>query len=82
MIFYFQSDAGVHGSQSWSAELATMREAQVEAIRTLGELLSEDGSQFWMEGAVSMTVSDADGLMLFRLDLGAMRSASFANAKE
>lgn len=46
-----------------------MREAQVEAIRTLGELLSEGGSQFWMEGAVSMTVSGADGLMLFRLDL-------------
>ena len=29
-----------------------------------------------------MTVSGADDLMLFRLDLGAMRSASFANAKE
>ena len=50
MIFHFQSDAGVHGSQSWSAELATMREAQVEAIRTPGELLSEDGSQFWVRG--------------------------------
>ena len=76
MIFRFESDAGVHGRQSWSAELATVRDAQIQAIRTLGELLSEDGSQFWVEEEVSMTVSDADGLILFRLDLGAIRSAA------
>lgn len=76
MIFRFESDAGVHGCQSWSAELATVRDAQIQAIRTLGELLSEDGSQFWVEEEVSMTVSDAGGLMLFRLNLGAIRPAA------
>lgn len=77
MIFHFDSDAGIHGRQIWSAELATVRDAQIQAVQTLGELLSEDGSQFWVEEEVSMTVSDKDGVVLFRLDLGAIRSAAF-----
>jgi hypothetical protein len=43
MNFRFESDAGVHGRQSWSAELATVRDARIEAIQTVGEFLSEDG---------------------------------------
>ena len=74
MIFQFESDAGIHGCRKWSADLSSVREAQVEAIRTLGELLSEDGSQFWVAEDVSMTVSDVDGLTLFRLDLSAVRA--------
>lgn len=76
MIFRFESDAGVHGRRAWSADLGSVREAQVEAVRTLGELLSEDGSQFWLSEEVSMTVSDADGLSLFRLDLGSVKAPS------
>ncbi|TFW14357.1 hypothetical protein EGY25_03940 [Brevundimonas intermedia] len=79
MIFRFESDAGVHGHQSWSAELATVRDAQIQAIRTLGELLSEDGSQFWKEEEVSMTVSDTNGLTLFRLDLGAVKAPALSH---
>lgn len=77
MIFRFESDAGVHGRQCWSTELATVRDAQIQAIQTLGELLSEDGSQFWVEEEVSMTVSDEGGLILFRLDLGAVMAPAF-----
>lgn len=74
MIFWFESDAGIHGRQKWSADLGSIRDAQVEAVRTLGELLSEDGSQFWVSDEVSMTVSDADGRILFCLNLSAVKA--------
>ena len=64
MILRFESDAGIRGRQRWSAELATVRDAQIQAIQTLGQLLSEDGSQFWVEEEVSMTVSDEGGLTI------------------
>lgn len=80
MIFRFESDAGIHGCRSWSADLTTVREAQIEAIRTLGELLSEDGAEFWVNEEVSMTVSDEHGLILFRLDLSALRSAALPSS--
>lgn len=72
MKFKFKSDAGVDGTKAWSADLPTVRDAQIEAIKTLGELLREDGSEFWRDQEVSMTVSDAEGLVLFRLDLSAV----------
>ena len=74
MIFRFESDAGVHARQSWDADLGSVREAQIQAIQTLGELLSEDGSQFWVAEEVTMTVSDDKGLLLFSLDLSAVKA--------
>jgi len=81
MIFRFESDAGVHGRQSWDADLGSVREAQVQAIQTLGELLSEDGSQFWMSEDVTMTISDETGLMLFCLDLSAVKAPALHNPR-
>lgn len=78
MMFQFESDAGIHGRRKWSTDLGSIRDAQVEAIRTLGELLSEDGSQFWVSEEVSMTVSDAEGLVLFCLDLSAVKAPALA----
>lgn len=71
MLFYFKSDAGSAGERDWSADLGTVWEAKVEAVRTLGELLREDGPEFWANHPVQMTVADDEGLVLFRLDLGA-----------
>lgn len=68
MKFVFTSDAGA-SSMTWSAELESLRDAKVEAVRTLGELLSDDGPQFWGNHAVQMTVCDERGSKLFRLNL-------------
>ncbi len=57
---------------TWYADLASLRAAQAEAVKVLGELLSEDGTQFWATDAASLTVSDDNGRLLFRLDLGAV----------
>lgn len=71
-IFLFESDAGPGRTTRWSAELEDVRSAQVAAIRTLGELLADDGAEFWANEGVSMTVSDENGLVLFRLDPSAV----------
>ncbi|MET3780773.1 hypothetical protein ABIC32_001418 [Brevundimonas sp. 1080] len=68
MKFVFTSDAGI-SSMTWSSDLASVRDAKIEAVRTLGELLSDDGPQFWKSHAVEMTVCDGTGLKLFRLKL-------------
>jgi len=68
MKFVFTSDAGT-SSMTWSSDLVSVRDAKVEAVRTLGELLSDDGPQFWENHAVEMMVCDETGLKLFRLRL-------------
>lgn len=75
MKFVFTSDAGT-SSMTWSSDLESVRDAKIEAVRTLGELLSDDGPQFWESHAVEMTVSDETGLILFRLCLAASESST------
>lgn len=78
--FIFESDAGPNGCDRWTAELRSVREAQIQAVKTLGELLSHDGSEFWKDEPVTMTVSDGSGLVLFRLDLSALKVAAMGSS--
>ncbi|WP_409514890.1 DUF6894 family protein [Brevundimonas vesicularis] len=67
---------------TWSSDLGSVRDAKIEAVRTLGELLSDDGPQFWDNHAVEMTVYGEAGSMLFRLNLAASEcSSDDANGK-
>ncbi|KIC55169.1 hypothetical protein RM53_15460 [Brevundimonas nasdae] len=68
MKFVFTSDAGT-SLMTWSSDLMSVQDAKIEAVRTLGELLSDDGPEFWVSHAVEMTVSNGTGLNLFRLKL-------------
>lgn len=68
MKFVFTSDAGA-SSMTWSSDLDSLWDAKIEAVRTLGELLSDDGPQFWDHHAAEMTVCDERGARLFRLKL-------------
>lgn len=77
--FIFESDAGSHGPTRWTAELASVREAQVQAVQTLGELLADDGAEFWKDEPVTMTVSDDSGLILFCLDLSAVKAPAMGS---
>ena len=74
--FIFESDAGPHGNARWTATLGSVREAQIQAVKTLGELLADDGTEFWKEEAVTMTVSDEKGIVLFRLHLSALKATA------
>lgn len=70
--FIFETSAGLGHPLRWSIELADVRAAQIQAVQTIGEMLAQDGEAFWSHEAVSMTVSDENGLVLFRLDLAAV----------
>jgi len=66
--FIFESDAGVGGrSLKWAAPLDSVQDARIEAVRTLGELLRDDGPTFWACDGARMTVSLVDGEPLFHL---------------
>lgn len=68
-VFVFDTDAGKSGPQRASISLGSIREAKIEAVRYLGELLAQDGAEFWEQEEVSLTVCDSTGLVLFRLCL-------------
>lgn len=68
--FLFESDAGPDGRTfRWRSSLASVDEARVEAVRTLGELLRDDGAAFWSSREARMTVSSPRGEILFQLVL-------------
>ena len=68
-LYQFRTEGSVENSYTADATLPDVRAAQVEAVRALGELLTDDGPAFWDGEHVTMTVSDGAGLVLFRLDL-------------
>lgn len=73
--FLFESDAGPEGARfSWESSLASLQEARVEAVRTLGELLRDDGAAFWVSREARMTVSSPHGEILFQLVLSSITS--------
>lgn len=77
--FIFESDAGPEGERfSWESSLASVQEAQVEAVRTLGELLRDDGTAFWSSAEARMTVSSPQGEILFQLVLSSMGTPTLA----
>lgn len=78
--FIFESDAGPNGCARWTTELRSVRDAQIQAVKALGELLADDGAEFWKDEPVTMTVSNGNGLVLFQLDLSAMKAPAMGSA--
>ena len=69
-LFRFVSDAGPTGIPSPAElDLPSLRDAQYEAVRYLGELLKDDGAEFWIKQSATMAVNDAAGDRLFTLEL-------------
>ena len=71
-VFTFATDAGLGiaaAPRIATMDLATVEDARVEAVRYLGELLREDGIQFWRYEQGRMRVADQDGRHQFTLTL-------------
>jgi hypothetical protein len=70
-LYRFHTNAGPNGPNPVAEyELASVRDAQFEAIRYLGELLRDDGLEFWVNEEAFLFVTDDQGKQLFRLQLG------------
>jgi hypothetical protein len=53
-------------------ELINLADARKQAITTAGDMLSDKGGEFWGGGrAWTMSVADADGLVVFTLQFSA-----------
>ena len=81
LTFRFETDAGLGGESLVCVDLPDVRAAQIQAVKYLGELLSKDGPQLWLDDGTCLTVSDNDGLCLFRLDLAVIRSPSLPEGR-
>ena len=79
--FLFEIDVGPEYVRSWSVELPSLHSAQSEAVKAFGELLSEHGDGFWDQTGLNMTVSDEQGLVLFRLQMHAVLAASMSKSE-
>lgn len=71
--YVFQCDRGLAAvSRPIEVELDSVREAQIEAVQFLGEILKGRPERFWEYQEARMIVSDGAGLTLFTLDLAAI----------
>jgi hypothetical protein len=66
--FFFHIEYGELSRDAEGTELANLAEARKAAVRFLGELLCDEGDQFWDKPNITITVEDVDGLVLWRID--------------
>ena len=69
--YFFHVHDGSSTKDDEGTELLDIFEAQEEAIRLSGALLSELGGKFWDGDEWSLEVTDADGRVLFILRFSA-----------
>ena len=70
--FYFNVDDGKqHSLDDLGVELADVAAARKEAAIFAGEMLRDSPDQFWDVQAWRLAVTDATGLTLFTIQLGA-----------
>jgi len=67
--FYFHQRDGDELRDHDGAELPDLEAAKVAATRAFAEILRERGREIWRDGGWSMTVTGANDLALFHLDL-------------
>ena len=76
MLYHFQVRTETHVVLTEAAELPTVEEARLEAGRRTGELLRVHAEQLWRDEEWRMDVTDHDGLILFVIQISAMRTAA------
>jgi hypothetical protein len=58
------------------ADLPDSSAARVEAAKRIGELLREHAGQVWTDQEWQMDVTDSTGLILYVMNISAMRTAA------
>jgi hypothetical protein len=63
------------------ADLSNTDEARVEAAKRIGSLLQAHAGKLWADEDWQMDVTDERGLILFVINVSAMKSAATENTK-
>lgn len=80
-IFYFHTEDGVRVADNVGSDLADIAAAEDAAVQILAECLRGNSQMFWDTEGFTVTVTDADGLTLFSLQLSVTMSAAMAGRK-
>jgi hypothetical protein len=59
-----------------TAELSGTEDARIEAPKRIGALLTSHATKLWTDEDWQMDVTDEDGLVLFVINVSAMRSSA------
>jgi hypothetical protein len=76
MQFHFQLRTGTHVMVTEVADLSDADAARVEAARRIGLLLHAHAGKLWVDEDWQMDVTDEKGLILFVINISAMRSSA------
>jgi hypothetical protein len=74
--FHFQVRTGTHVFVTEAADFTNTDEARVEAARRIGKLLHDHAGKLWEDEDWQMDVTDERGLILFIINISAMKSAA------
>lgn len=66
-LYHFHIDDGTDRSQSKPVALESIKHARLEAVRTLGDLITSAPDIFWDSDGWRMTVTNNDHLTLFEI---------------
>jgi hypothetical protein len=72
--YFFNAQDGRPYPDDTGIELAGPDEAQVSAVKALTEMVREFHDEFVADEVFTLTVTDEDGLVLYRLDLAGLKS--------
>jgi hypothetical protein len=75
-FYHFEVRTPSHVMITEGAEFPDSVAARVEAAKRVGALLHEHAGQLWIDQDWQMDVTDADGLILYAIQVSAMRAAA------
>jgi len=74
--FHFQVRTGTHLTVTEFVDLSNSDEARVEAAKRVGLLLHAHAGKLWVDEDWQMDVTDDAGLILFVINIAAMKSSA------
>ena len=74
--FYFHTETNVRTTDTEGMEFPGYEEAKHEAIRTAGQMMRDTPQEFWGSRPWSVSVTDADGLIMWEIYLDGQTSAA------
>lgn len=74
--YFFHTDDRRSFHDEDGTPLANDAAARIEAARVLGQLLNEQPADVWNDGQFRITVTDERGVILYSLDVAALRSSA------
>lgn len=72
--YFFHMQTHSRSTDDTGMELATPKEARAQAIVTCGQMMKDDPAGFWGTRPWSITVTNADGLILWELSMDGFAS--------